>query len=166
MVKVKTRRVSVKVVLVGALLILAVFGMYYLGLIKKSCGTDEACLEKAALECKPSKSGRFINNNYYVYDIKGKRSGSCLIAIKLDRMAAGTPYELKNMFEGKGMECRIPLELGSKTQFYMMDNLVNYCHGELKEAMYEQIIQKMYALIIQNMGDIISDIKGSLYITG
>ena len=41
-------------------------------------------------------------------------------------------------------------------------DILGYCSGPLKESMYEIMIQKLYNVVAQNMGGIISEIQGSL----
>ncbi len=140
------------------LLIIAavIYGLYYFGFIKENCEQDQNCFYEAAKTCKPAKLVMVKNGNYYDYSIKGKRGDSCLAYIKLTRVAPGAALDQKALFEGKDMTCRIPLSELGKTSFAEMKGFIGYCHGTLKEAIYEQIVTKMYGLIIQNMEEIIT----------
>jgi len=139
------------------LLIIAaiIYGLFHYGFIKKNCEQDQECFYKAAKECKPAKLIMVKNGHYYDYAIKGKRGDNCLIYVKLKKMAIGSPVDQINLFESKDMSCNVPLTELEKTNFAELKGFVNYCHGTLKEAIYEQIITKMYGLIIQNMDEIL-----------
>lgn len=139
------------------LLIIAViiYGLFHYGFIKKNCKQDQECFYAAAKTCKPAKLDMIKNGNYYDYSVKGKRGSDCLVYVKLQKMAVGSPADQVALFEGKDMSCKIPLTELEKTSFADLKGFVNYCHGTLKEAIYEQIITKMYGLIIQNMDEIL-----------
>lgn len=138
------------------LIALFVYGLHYFGFIKKNCGANKECFYEAAKTCKPAKVLFLKDGHYYNYMIKGKRGQDCLVYIQLKKMGVGTSQELLAMFEGKDMDCRIPRKNLEQTSFAELKGFVNYCHGTLKEAIYEQIITKMYGLIIQNFESIIS----------
>lgn len=141
-----------------ALVIIAIiiYGLFHYGIIKKNCEQDQQCFYDAAKTCKPAKLVMINNGNYYDYSLRGKRGDSCLAHIKLTRVAPGAALDQKALFEGKDMTCRIPLSELGKTSFAEMKGFIGYCHGTLKEAIYEQIVTKMYGLIIQNMEEIIT----------
>ncbi|MBU4501630.1 MAG: hypothetical protein KKA79_03500 [Nanoarchaeota archaeon] len=132
-----------------------IYGIFHYGFIKKNCERDEECFSESAKTCWPTKLINVKNGNYYDYAIKGKRGEDCLIYVKLDKIAPGTPIDMKGQFEGKDMHCRVPLAELETTDFKELKGFMQYCHGELKEAIYEQIITKMYGLVIQNLDEII-----------
>ena len=70
-------------------------------------------------------------------------------------MAVGTALDQKALFEGKDMTCKIPLNEVKQINFADLKGFVKYCHGSLKEAIYEQIIAKMYGLVIKNLDEIL-----------
>ena len=70
-------------------------------------------------------------------------------------MSPGSALDLVTLFEGKDMTCKVPLSELEETDFAELKGFINHCHGSLKEAIYEQIITKMYGLIILNMEQII-----------
>lgn len=132
-----------------------IYGLFHYGFIKKNCEQDSDCFYNAAKTCKPTKVIMVKNGHYYDYAIKGKRGDNCLVYVKLKKMAVGSPVDQIALFEGKDMSCKVPLEKLEETSFTELKGFVNYCHGTLKEAIYEQIITKMYGLIIQNMDEIL-----------
>lgn len=72
-------------------------------------------------------------------------------------MAKATPgseLALRASLEGKSMTCTIQRSRLQEQSFSDMDDLAEFCTGPLKEAMYEMIVQRMYALVISNLGNI------------
>ena len=134
---------------------LIVYGLFHYGIIKKDCGQDEQCIYQAARECSPAKAILSKSGNFYEYYVRGERGDNCRIYIKLVKMAPGSPAGQQALFEGKDMTCDVPKEEVTAEGIDEMKNFINHCHGTLKEAIYEQIITKMYGLIIQNLEDII-----------
>lgn len=132
-----------------------IYGLFHYGIIKKNCEQDKECFYEAAKECKPAKLLNVKNGNYYDYVIKGERGSSCLVYIKLKKTAPGLAQEQKTLFEGKDMTCKIPRGELEKTNFEELKGFIQYCHGTLREAIYEQIVTKLYGLIIQNMDEIL-----------
>lgn len=147
-------------VLIAAIIIAFIF--FFPGIIKKDCKQDKECFSQAFEECKPSKYLVLIDNNYYSYTIKDKNSDSCILRIKLEKMAVGTPIDLLEKFEGKSMTCRIPIER-LDTEIEEISNIINFCTGPLKESIYELIIEKLYGLVLRNMGELISQVQEQLY---
>ena len=52
------------------------------------------------------------------------------------------------------MKCDIPRKVLKEKDLLKMDEIMPYCSGELKEALYELIVKRMYELIILNLGEI------------
>ena len=153
--RVETKSSWYKKILYFLIIAAVIYGLFHYGFIKKNCKQDSECFYEAAKKCKPSKLLSVKNGNYYDYTIKGKRGDTCLIYVKLKKMAPGSALDLKTLFEGKDMSCKVPLSELEQTSFAELKGFINHCHGGLKEAIYEQIITKMYGLIIQNMDEII-----------
>jgi len=145
-----------KLLLLCLIVVAVAYGLFYFGIIKKNCGQNSDCFYDAAKTCEPAKFITSKNGNYYEYIIKGERGDDCLMHVQLKKVVEGAPLEQKALFEGKEMECRVPLNELKQTSFSELNGFINHCHGSLKEAIYEQIITKMYGLIIQNMEDIIA----------
>jgi len=150
-----------KILIIISVLILVSFFAYHFGFLKKTCQTDE-CFQDSLEKCTPSKYIKLQNLNYYKYSVIGQRDDTCLIEIDLKKMAEGTPLDKKILFEGKGMRCNIPLNKIGEVQSENLEGILNYCSGPLKEAMYELIIQKLYTIIIANLGDVIGEIEDTL----
>lgn len=150
-----------KILIAVTILVIIVFFTYHFGFIKKTCNTAD-CFEESVRGCSPTKYIKLQNLNYYRYSIKGRRGETCLMEIELRKMAEGTPLEKKTMFEGKSMECRVPLDNLDKVNSDNVEGILNYCTGPLKESMYELIIKKLYTMIISNMGDILGEVQSTI----
>ena len=142
-------------------ILLTVFVAYYFGFVKKSC-QDDACFDAALQKCSMAVYPKVHNYNYYVYSIGGKSKGMCQVNIQLAKMAAGSPPDKVALFEGKSMDCLVPMEDISEVKSEKVESMLQYCTGPLKEAMYEQIIEKLYTIVVSNMGEILGDIEVAL----
>ncbi|MFH1211031.1 MAG: hypothetical protein V1645_03880 [archaeon] len=151
--------ILVKTIIFIILIAILVGGAYYYGYFKKNCNQNRDCFDEAFKNCRPAKIVRIIDNNYYYYAIDGTRGDMCKVRIQLTKMGVGTSQDLIQALEGKGMTCNIPLTQVREVSFDAMPDVLNYCSGPLKEAIYEQIIAKMYSLIIKNLGPIVSEVK-------
>ncbi|MEM4245558.1 MAG: hypothetical protein QXR60_05145 [Candidatus Nanoarchaeia archaeon] len=154
-----TRPFIIKTIIFAILVAILIGGAYYYGYFKKNCQQNKACFDEAFKSCTPAKLVSVIDNNYYYYAIDGSRGDKCKVRVKLTKMGIGTSQELIQALEGKEMTCYIPLTRVRELSFDTMPDVLGYCSGPLKEAIYEQIIQKMYALIIKNLGPIVSEVK-------
>lgn len=148
--------IIVTIFLVGAL-----FAAYELGAFKKTC-TDDACFKAALDKCDYAKFLTTKNYNYYLYTIQGTSNGDCRVDVSLEKMAVGTPPEKIAQFEGKSMKCYLPKSEIAKMEAFQFENMLNYCTGPLKEEMYQLIIEKLYTIVIQNMGDIVGAVESTL----
>jgi len=167
MVDLKKRRV--KRFSVRGLLFVLVFGVvivyliFFSGLIKKDCKQDEECFNKVLSECKASKFIKLAENNFYEYKINGNKGSLCSMDIKLLKMGVGTPFDLVQKLEGKSMKCSIPINVLANQNFDEVGSLMNYCSGPLKEGILELIIDRMYGLIIKNIGEIAIEAREDLF---
>lgn len=150
-----------KILITITILVIITFFAFYFGLLKKTCMTPE-CFEESLQKCTPAKYLKLQNLNYYKFSIMGKRGDSCRVNVELVKMAEGTALDKRAMFEGKGMVCRVPTDSLAKVKSDNVEGILNYCSGPLKEAMYELIIQKLYTIVIANLGDIIGEIQATI----
>jgi len=161
MKKVKSQHIFLKVVMVVVVTAIVIMGFYKFGIISKDCEQDKECFSERLKECKPVRYDAVVNSNYYEYKVEGSKKDECILHVKLKKMGSGTPIEQVEFFEGKEMKCFIPKdELDLEMQD--INNLLNYCTGNLKEAIYEHLITKMYGLVLKNMGPIIDEIDKTL----
>jgi len=144
-----------------SIMIIILFFAYFFGIVKKTCA-DESCFNDALQKCSMAKYLSLQNYNYYRYTIEGSKGGYCEVRIELVKMALGTPQDKLALFEGKGMTCRVPKAEITKMQGGNVEGILKYCSGPLKEAMYQTIIEKLYTLIISNMGEILGEMEDVL----
>lgn len=153
----KILRSNFNKILVGFMILLLVFlAIRYGGAFKKTC-KDDGCFDRSLRSCWWTVYFKEEDGNILRYDIVGPRSGGCLVTVKMERMKIGVRYELVEMFQGKEMKCVIPGD--NEKSLWEMENLLDYCTGPLKEAMYKLIMQRMYGLTVKNIGTIIEEIE-------
>ena len=143
-------------VLGGILLVLFIAG-YYTGYLRTDCEQDKACFDEKLQDCRPAQVTLVKNNNAYVYAVGNSLFDTCEVNIELIRVEAGAPPEFKQLLEGKSMSCNIPKEELARISIDQFDNLLQYCHGHLKEGLYELIIQRMQNLVVGQLGGIIDE---------
>lgn len=151
---IKSKRFLIQILLV----IIIILILFYLGIFKKPCLSDE-CFEKSLNDCKASQFVKQKNNNLYTYTISRSFTQECSINIKLEKVAPGSDPDIVRLLEGKSMQCKIPKEILTTKNLDNLDNILQYCHGELKEGILELIIKRMYTLVIGNLDDIVEESK-------
>lgn len=158
----KTRFLTLpKILITITLVILIVITAFLFGLVKKECKTD-ACFKESLERCSTATYMQLENYNYYQWTIDGKRGDNCKMDVELVRMAIGTPVDKVRLFEGKGMDCMVPLDVLKKTDSSKVENILNYCTGPLKEAVYQSIIERLYTVIIANLGTAIKELDKTI----
>jgi hypothetical protein len=85
----------------------------------------------------------------------GSSVGDCHLHVTLQKVEAGAPAEFQNL-EGKKMICSIPKEELEGFSVEGFDRYMTYCHGLLKEGLYEIILTRVYSNIIGQMSDVLS----------
>ena len=138
-------------VILGIIILVIILGFFFV--YKKSCKTEE-CFNNALSECKPAKFFGYRNNNLYLYKIS-RSLVDCRLYIRVDKMAIGSEPDLVRLLEGKSMKCKIPGEVSISLD--KMENLLAYCHGELKEGLYQIMLERLYALVVRDMSGIIKE---------
>ena len=125
---------------------------------EKQCGYDQECINKAARGCYKASALRAEDANILKYQITGKEGEYCKVKITIIEVNPSADYETKQLFQNKYMECKIPKDVPIAES----KELIDYCSGPLKESIYELIIKKMYGVIAQNLGSIISEVKENI----
>lgn len=139
-----------------AIIFVLVFGAVFI--YKKNCEEDD-CFNKALSTCSPAKLYSYRNNNLYFYKIS-RSIGDCKLYIKVEKMAIGSDPSLIKLLEGNSMKCKLPA--GFAITLGEMENLLEYCHGELKEGFYQIMLERLYALVVRDMSGIIDKAKETL----
>jgi hypothetical protein len=134
------------------LLVLFLLFVFYLFRIT-DCGYDENCFDEKFSECERAVYLTEDEGNLFEYKITGNSNEGCIVEVSVVEVSSDADTEVKNLFNGKSMTCTVP-----NNQEFTVDAL-SYCTGPLKEAMYELIIQKMYNVLAQSLGDIIHELR-------
>lgn len=150
-----------KKVILLAVLALAIVLLIILS-TSKNCESEISCFDQKAAKCSKAEVKAFSNENKYSYEIIGKKSGACIIDVKLLELAPTRTFEMKKALEGKSMTCSIPLKILRKQSITKIENLNDMCSGQLKEATLQLTIDKMYEIIVQNIGPIATQFQRGL----
>ncbi len=143
------------VIVIGVLIILSILFFIF---NTKDCKTS-GCFEKAALKCnKATIKVQEANGSISQYTIKGDKGSNCLLHIELKKMSS-LSQEMKDKFEGKDMLCQIPKNEFSRMKIEEMGSNLDYCHGPLKEEIYDVVIKKLYNLVIRDMGSVLQEVE-------
>jgi len=140
----RTRKRDWLIVLLLTLLLLATIfiGFFY----KQECKTRD-CFIKAMFECKKSSFESAQQNITWRYSVKGFSNADCVVGVKSVNIKMSA--EVAKKLEGKYMDCYIPKNIAGS---FMPEAKLEYCHGLLKEALQDLIIEKMHLYIMQNIG--------------
>lgn len=148
------RNKNIKIIIVIALILLISIIIY----IPKDCKNNEDCFIKKAESCSKAKVLTYKEGNLYSYQIKSSQKDFCLVNIKLVRMKANTDVDLVNLMEDKGMICRIPKEQFKQFPLQEIKEINEFCSGPLKEAYLQLTIERLYSLVISNIGGITQEL--------
>ncbi len=153
------KRFTIKLVILFLLIVLLI-GFFFLSR-PKDCGSGDSCFDSSFIKCNKAKAN-LVNQdgNTFNFEIKGKSSNNCIVDAKLLKMSDERPVDLRAALEGKSMRCSIPSDVN--IPITQIDNLNDYCTGQLKEAMLQISIEKMYEIIVQNIGPLASEFRDVL----
>jgi len=143
---------GVIIVLIAIILVLiAAIALYFLFFNKDICETN-TCFSQAITECK--KVSYILEDESVIkfYNVLGKKNNQCEVNVEVLQMKKGD-IRLENL-EGLDMNCFIP-----ENTFVMPETDIKNCHGLLREAMQEEVIQRMHSQIIENLGQINNSIN-------
>lgn len=137
----RKRRIIIFAVLVVLLgLVLGYFLTHY-----HRCN-DFECFKGNLAECKKTKFAGG-DNIIYGYVIDGKKDGKCVVNVEL--LEGSLTNQDTSVLKGKSMVCYLDYGVVS-----LPESDLSKCHGELKEALQEQVINKLYTYLVQNLGQI------------
>jgi len=121
---------------------------------EKDCYYSESCFNQAFHDCAKAKVIAYQNDNTFEYRILNQEDEYCMVEVKIIEVNPQVDSATQEAFKDKDMLCKLPIAEGFTT------DKLNYCEGPLKEAIYELTIQKMYKLLANNLGEIISQMRG------
>ena len=142
-----------RLALVGAVFFVLFISGYYTGFLRENCKSDVSCFDQRARECRPSDLVYTQENNVYVYSV-GSSVWDCTLHVTFKRAEEGAPPEFKQL-EGKKMTCAIPKKELIDFSMANFDSYMTYCHGLLKEGLYEIILQRVYTNLVGQMSGIV-----------
>lgn len=128
--------------------------LHFSNLLKKNCESDSACFDSALSKCSGATYTLFSEGNVYLYESFGSFGEMCKVEVTMMKAIEGTDLLMRTNLEGKSMICKLPRSRMQNEKLSEMDDFADFCSGPLKEAMYEIIVQRMYALVIANLGEI------------
>ena len=144
------KRVIWSVIVVLIVLVVLLFLINY----PKNCKSSDDCFSLRAKNCKLTKAELDKDGNTFSYEILGKTGSDCLVKVGMLKVAENQPADLKKALEGKDMECRIPQFLLQQRNIKVINNLNDYCTGQLKETILSITVEKLYEIVVKNIGNI------------
>ncbi len=153
----KKIKVKKEYIILIVLIILIVIGFYKFVFLK-DCKGDMDCFNEYSRDCKRARVFVVSDGNVLEYKVLGSEKENCVVSVKMEKMKEGSELRLVKAFQGKSMECKIAKEILKERSLETVDNLIDYCSGELKEAMQEIIIKRMYTFILSNLKDIVDQL--------
>lgn len=143
----------------GIIILLIIITVFFVFFYSKKC-KDKDCFDTFLYRCDKAKYINIGEDSSWFYQIKGRGFNNLRdIFIKKSLMKDTCSVYVKNLdlknaenakkLGGKGMICSIPYRLVMNPE-----SNIDYCHGELKEAMQDIIINNMHLFIIQNIGEL------------
>jgi hypothetical protein len=157
----KKKKGGKKNIIIMLIVIVFFLFLFYLN-FERNCGGSESCFNQAATVCKPARVQVEKEGNIFLYRVLGFKDGRCELNIKILKMSPDTSTDINSAFLGKDMTCRFELGQLKQEDATEIKDILSYCTGPLKEAMYEVMIQKLYGVIAQNMGGIIAEIQDTM----
>lgn len=155
----KTKRKTGTIIVVIIILLLIASAVFYFFIYAKTCKNEE-CFLTSLRECKRATYISSNEGNIWKYSIQnpfGFFQDKCTVNVK--NVAIASQEELAKKLEGKGMQCRIPIEYAGT--FIDVQSKLEFCNGPLKESLQDLLIDKLYKFIIQNIGEITEEIRRS-----
>jgi len=153
------KRMVIKLVVLLVLIVLFIGFWFFTR--PDNCGSDESCFNSHFIKCSKAKAD-LVNkdSNNFNFEIKGSFDNNCIVEATLISMPESRPVDIRKALEEKSMTCSIPKDIN--IQIAQIENINDYCTGQLKEASLQITIEKMYSIIVQNIGPLASEFKDVL----
>lgn len=149
---------------IGLAIIVAAVIIVFLLTLPKNCKSNEGCFNTAASKCSKAKVTAYQGDSKYSYEILGRKQDSCIINVKLLELSQAQPAEMKQALEGRDMNCAISLEKLKTQNLKDIENINEFCTGSLKEAYLQITIDKLYEIIVRNIGSVATEFSKGLFI--
>lgn len=145
-------------IIVGVVVLIVLAALIFLGL-PKNCKTNEECFNSKASKCSKVKVTLLKNDNYLNYYVLGESKDNCIVKVTMEKVSVKQSDELKASLQGKKMECSVPISILQERGLNQVENIYDYCTGPLKEAFLDITLQKMYDLVVKNLGTLTSGLQ-------
>ncbi len=142
----------------GVVLVLVVLVLIFI-YFPKNCKSNEECFNFKASQCSRAKASLLKNDNVLEYKILGKRGDDCVVRVIMKKVSGRQSDAIKLALEGKSMNCAIPKTLLQDKGLNQINNVYDYCTGSLKETFLDITLQKMYDLVVRNIGTLTSGLQ-------
>lgn len=119
----------------------------------ENCDTDKKCFFEASQECSSAKVQLLKQGGLYEYRIHGEKGDNCLASVHLIKVSDSVQPDKKTKLNDKIMECAIPLEKMNQ-DLTEWEGISQYCTGPLKEAILEITLEKLYGIVVTNLGQV------------
>jgi hypothetical protein len=129
----------------------AIYTTFYQG---EQCA-NYSCFQKNMAACTKASYISEQPEASWGYNLVGLNGGNCVVNVKLLQAKKGT-LDITGL-RGYSMDCSYPNGIAT----YPEKNLDN-CHGRLKEELQGVLINKLYAHILQNLGQISEGLKSAV----
>lgn len=138
-----------KIIIFIAILLFLFITIYFNFLYTRKCSNAE-CFNSALAGCKRAEHLNKKDDSTWHYLIKGARGDKCIVDVKnlwINLEEAKTVQE-------KSMACYLP-----KGVVMQPESDLGGCHGLLKEALQDIIIERLHTYVVQNIGQITSELE-------
>lgn len=142
-------------IFIGIIFIVLILAIYFTFIYVLKCD-DLACWQNEMKECDNAKYSVDNGEIVWEYNLLGKKEingeKKCIVEVSVKEITKGPVRNA--VLNGKSMECAMPYGVYVDSP----ESNIALCHGELKEAMQDLIINQLYQYIVDNIGDIEEDI--------
>lgn len=133
-----------KFIILAIILIFLLITVYFTFFYAKKC-KDIECFNSALSKCKKTTFLSEKEDSIWLYSIKKTSNGKCIVDVN----NVWIKLEEAKSVQDKSMTCYMP-----KGVVMAPESDLNECHGLLKEALQDIIIERMHTYIVQNIGQI------------
>lgn len=140
-------------IFVFVLVLLFIFLLFYFS-VPKNCKSDDECFNTLASQCKKVKANLEKDGDLLNYIIKGKKNDNCILTIKMLKVSEDKSADIGKALNNRYMDCAVPLTVINKKPVKEITEINDYCSGSLKEAFLEISLQKMYELVVSDIGNV------------
>lgn len=128
----------------------------------RDCKTDKNCFNEESKKCVKSKVRFYEDNNLFEYKVIGRQQQFCRINVNLAKANPALSPEDKLKIDEKQMYCKVPFSILSEKGALEMEELSFYCSGPLKEGLLEITTEKLYGVVVSNIGKVALEFQNVL----